>query len=264
VRGVVGAPNVPTVTGTEIAEYAFALLNVFLPGEALPSADGAFALETLNDWLSEQSQQALMCPAVSRNRFDMTANKGSPTNPYTIGSGADLNITKPANQNSIVGANLILTATSPEVRVPLGIYTASAYDSNAIPALTNTQPTGLYYNPFTASASNEYGQVFLWPVPDNATNDLELFIQLALLQFADLTTTYYVPNGVPRMLKYNLADGLQVAYGKTLSPVAQRTAISSLGTFRRANTRLVDIPSDAYQFTGGRRTLYNIQTGAGG
>lgn len=256
-----GAPTVPSITGTAAAEYAFALLNRFLPGEALPSADADFALVTLNDWLSEQSQRALMCPAISRNRFDLIANRGSPTTPYTIGSGADLNVTKPANQHSLVAANLILTATSPEVRVPLGIYTDQAYDATTIPALTSAQPTGLYYNPFTASANNEYGQVFLWPVPDNATNDLELFIQLALLQFADLTTTYYVPDGVPRMLKYNLASMLQVPYGKQLSPKADAIAVSSLGTFMRSNTRLIDVPTDAYMFASGRRTGYNIETG---
>ena len=254
----------PSVTGTEVLEDAFALLNVFLPGEAIAGASGDFALRMLNDWLSEQSQKALMCPAISRNQFDLTANKGGLDNPYTIGSGADFDVVKPPNQNSIVAANLILTASSPTVRVPLGILTDQAYDALRVPDLTSTQPTALYYQPFRASASNEYGLVYLWPEPDNATNDLELFIQLALLQFADLSTTYYVPAGVPRMLKYNLADALQVPYGKTLGARAQQTAISTLGTFKRANTKLSDLANDASMFTAGRHTLYNIQTGQGG
>src|SRR3990167_5726369 len=254
----------PAITGTDVAEFAFALLNVFLPGEALTGDAGEFALEALNDWLSEQSQKALMCPAISRNQFDLTANKGGLDNPYTIGDGADFDVVKPPNQNSIVAANLILTASTPTVRVPLGIFTDQAYDANRIPDLSTTQPTGLYYQPFTASASNDYGQIYLWPEPDNATNDLELFIQLALLQFADLSTTYYVPAGVPRMLKYNLADILQVPYGKTLGARAQQTAVSSLGTYKRANTKLSDLANDAYVFTQGRQSLYNIQTGQGG
>ena len=251
----------PSITGTSVASGAFALLNVYLPGEAMTGSDGEFALEFLNDWLSEQSQKALMCPAISRNRFDLTANKGGLDNPYTIGDGADFDVTKPANQNSITAANLILTASSPTVRVPLGIFTDQAYDALAVPDLASTQPTGLYYQPFTASASNAYGYVYLWPEPDNATNDLELFIQLALLQFADLSTTYYVPDGVPRMLKYNLADILQVPYGKVLSQRAMLTAGNTLGTFKRANTKLSDLPNDAAMFTQGRGRLYNIQTG---
>lgn len=254
----------PSITGNAVAEFSFALLNVYLPGEPLTGADGEFALEALNDWLSEQSQKAMMCPAIGRHKFDLTANKGGLDNPYTIGSGADFDVTKPPNQNSIVAANLILTASTPTVRVPLGIFTDHAYDANQIPDLSATQPTGLYYQPFTASASNEYGQIYLWPEPDNATNDLELFIQLALLQFADLSTTYYVPAGVPRMLKYNLADILQVPYGKTLSARAQQTAVSTLGTFKRANTKLSDLSNDAYMFASGHQSLYNIETGSGG
>lgn len=251
----------PSLTGTEVAEGAFALLNVFLPGEALSGSAGDFALEFLNDWLSEQSQKALMCPAISRNRFDIVANQGGLDNPYTIGSGANIDIVKPPNQNSIVAANLILTASSPTVRVPLTILTDQAYDALAVPDLTSTQPTALYYTPFRASASNEYGLVYLWPEPDNATNDIEIFVQLALLQFADLGTIYYVPAGVPRMLKYNLAAILQVPYGKTLAPRAEQMAVSSLGTYKRANTKLSDLANDAYMFTQGRPGLYNVQTG---
>lgn len=251
----------PAITGTDVAQFAFSLLNVYLPGEAMGPADGAFALETLNDWLSEQSQKALMCPAVGRHRFDLVADQGGIGNPYTIGEGADFDVVKPPNQNSITAANLILTNSSPEVRVPLGLFTDQAYDANRIPGLSNTQPTGVYYQPFTGSASTEWGEIYLWPVPDNATNDLELFIEMALLQFADLGTTYYVPAGVPRMLKYNLAEALQVPYGKQLSPRAAQTAVSTLGTFRRANTKLSDLQSDAYMFTYGRKTLYNINVG---
>src|SRR3990167_10324856 len=255
----------PAITGTEVATRALRVLNVLLPGEALSGDMGETALEYLNDWLSEQSQKAVMCPAVSRQQFDLTANKGGLDNPYTIGDGADFDVdVKPPNQNSITAANLILTASSPTVRVPLAILTDQAYDALRVPDLTSTQPTGLYYQPFRASASNEYGLVYLWPEPDNATNDLELFIQLALLQFADLSTTYYVPAGVPRMLKYNLADILQVPYGKTLGAPAQQTAVSTLGTYKRANTKLSDLANDAYIFTQGRHTLYNIQTGQGG
>lgn len=251
----------PSVTGTVVVEAAFALLNVYLPGESVPGADGDFALEMLNDWLSEQSQKALMCPAISRNQFDLVANQGGLDNPYTIGSGANFNVTKPPNQNSITAANLILTESDPDGRVSLTILTDQAYDALAVPDLTSAQPTALYYTPFRASASNEYGLIYLWPEPDNATNDIEIFIQLALLQFADLSTTYYVPAGVPRMLKYALADILQVPYGKTLSARAIQTAVSTLGTFKRANTKLSDLATDAYMFARGRSTRYNIETG---
>lgn len=249
----------PGVTGTSICTGAFQLLNVFLPGEAMPSSAGETALTMLNDILSEWSQRPMFIPVVSRERFDLVANQGGTTNPYTIGDGADFDTVKPANQNSIVSANLILTASSPEVRVPLGIYTDQAYDANQIPDMSNGQPTGLYYSP--TYATSDWGTINLWPVPNVSTNDLELFIQQAVPQFADLDTTYYVSAGLPRALKYNLADALQVPFGKNLSDKAQRIAVSSLGTFKRSNTKLSDLMNDAYMFTYGANRLYNIQTG---
>lgn len=251
----------PAVTGADIVGDAFSLLNVFLPGEDLPAPDGQFGRRMLNDMLSQWAQQAMLIPVISRERFDLVADQGGEDDPYTIGDGGDFDTTKPANQNSLISANLILTATSPEVRVPLGIYTDQSYNANQLPGMTNSQPTGLYYNPTYAS---DLGSIYLWPVPDVDTNDLELFIQQPIAQFADLTTTYYVPDGVPQALKYGLADLLQVPYGRTLNPAAQRIAVSSLGVVKRSNTKLSDVMNDAYLFGYGRRTLFNIQTGSGG
>lgn len=251
----------PAITGTEIVADAFALLNVFTPGESIPADDGEFARRQMNDLLDQWGQRNLLIPVIGRERFTLTANKGGPTNPYTIGTGGDFNTDRPSNQNSVVSANLILTASSPEVRVPLGIYTDQAYDANQIPDMSNTQPTGLYYNPTYA---NDLGSISLWPVPTTAQNDLELFLQKSIAPFANLTTTYYVPAAVPQALKYNLADLLQTPYGRVLSDAAQRIAVSSLGTVKRSNTKLSDLMSDAFLFTYGRQTLFNINTGAGG
>lgn len=251
----------PAITGGEIVSDAFALLNVFLPGESVPASDGQFARRQLNDLLSEWGQRTLFIPTIARERFDLVADQGGPDNPYTIGLGGDFDTERPSNQNSITGANLILTATSPEVRVPLGIYTDAAYDANQIPGLSNSQPTGLYYNP---TYQDDLGSIFLWPVPDIATNDLELFLQKPLAQFATLSATYYVPDGAPKALKYALADLLQTPYGRALSPAAQRIAISSVGTMKRSNLKMSDLANDFYMFSGGVSTLYNIQTGSGG
>lgn len=251
----------PSVTGNVIVNDAFALLNVYLPGESVSNNDAQLARRMLNDWLGEMAQKALMIPVVARERFDLVANQGSPTNPYTIGDGADFDTEKPSNQNSITFANLILTASSPEVRVPLWLATDAAAWANQVPALTSGQPTSLYYNP--TYATTDFGTIELWPVPDVSTNDLELFIQKPLAQFADLSTTYYVPDGVPRMLKYNLASALQVPFGKELSQKAEQAAVNSLGTFRRSNTKLYDAVNDA-SFTGNAGGVFNIQTYANG
>lgn len=249
----------PSVTGTSISNGAFALLGLYSPAETPSSADGTYALTVINDLLSEWSLGRAFVPIIARERFDMIADRGGPTNPYTIGSGGTLATTRPATQSAIVAANLILTDTDPEVRVPLGIYTDEAYFFNQIPAMSNTQPTSLYYNP---TYSSSLGSVYLWPVPDNADNDLELLLQKPIAQFADLSTAYIVPDGLPRALKYNVAFTMGGTYGRQLAPSDAMIAVSSLERFKRGNLHLSDQMNDA-TWAGYRRTLYNINSGNG-
>lgn len=250
----------PEITGTALIGDAFALLNVFLPGESIPAADANFALRSLNRMLDAWRQQALLIPLVARERFDLDGVTGGPTDPYTIGPGGDFDTDRPANQNSIVSANLVLTATSPEVRVPLGIYTTTAYDANQLPSMTSSQPTGLYYNP---TYEDDLGSIFLWPVPNTATNDLELFLQKPIAQLADLSTGYWLPNGYEDALVYNLARRLAGPYGHPLSDEDTNMAWSSLGVIERANTQIFDLANDV-AFSSFRTGVYNIQTGANG
>lgn len=245
------------VTFNQIAQDAFGILGVYAPNEVPTATDAQIALRFANDLLSEWGQRDLFIPVIARERFATVSGQGSPTNPYTIGPGGDWDTERPSNQGSIVSANLILTATSPEVRVPLGIYTDEAYDANKLPSMSNSQPTGLYYNPYY---SGGLGKVYLWPVPNNSTNDIELFLQKGIAPFANLTTSYYLPDGFARALKYNLADTLQDVMGKQLNPSAQRIAASSLGTFKRSNLKLSDLGSDA-TFAVYSRSIYNIQSG---
>jgi hypothetical protein len=245
------------VTFNQIAQDAFGILRVYAPNETPSATDVQMARRFANDMLSEWSQRDLFIPVIARERFDLVSGQGGPTNPYTIGVGGDFNTGRPSNQDSIVSANLILTATTPEVRVPLGIYTDDAYNANKLPNMSNTQPTGLYYNP---TYTGGLGSIHLWPVPNNSTNDIELFLQKGVAPFDDLTTAYYLPDGFARALKYNLADAMQDVMGKELSPSAKRIADSSLGTFKRANVKLTDLASDA-TFAVYSRGIYNIQTG---
>lgn len=250
----------PSVTGNQIVGEAFSLLNLYLPGETPSANDAQFARTRLNRLLSQWRIRSLMIPVIARERFDLVADQGGPDDPYTIGDGGDFDTARPPTQTSIRSANLILTATDPEVRVPLGIYTDDAYHANQIPGMSSAQPTALYYNPTYADG---FGSIFLWPVPDGATNDLELFLAKPLVSFDNLTTSYDLPDGADDALVYQLALRLAGPYGRTVSDDDQKIARTSLDAFMRSNVHLSDVANDA-NFSGTRRTFYNIQSGAGG
>jgi hypothetical protein len=118
----------------------------------------------------------------------------------------------------------------PNVRVQLGIYTDQAYDANKIPDMSNSQPTGLYYNPTFASG---LGSIFLWPVPNTSTNDLELFLQKGLAQFADTTSTVYLPDSA---LNSPDAPVPVLIYGHPMGSTADQVANGS-GQASRLNKR---------------------------
>ncbi len=248
----------PSVTASQIIGDAFAILGVYGPTESVPAQDAQLARRTMNDMISEWSTRTAFVPVVARERFLLTANQGGEDNPYTIGPGGDFDTARPPKQDSIHMANLILTTTTPEVRVPLGIYTDDAYFNNQLPGMSNTQPTALYYNPTYA---DDWGSIFLWPVPTVAYNELEMLIEQPVAQFSNLSSAVDVPDGFPRVLKYNLADALQGIYALQLAPAAQRIAVSSLESFKRANHKLTDLVNDA-ALLGSNRTMFNIETGS--
>ena len=245
-------------TALTVITNAFRILNVFLPGEAIPSAQSNSALTFLNDMINSWAQNQQTIPVVAREVFDLVADQGSPTNPYTIGTGGDFDTDRPPNQNSVVGAALLLTTPSPNVEVPLPVITDNAYQSIQIKALGSSQPTVVYYNPkFTTS---ELGEIYLWPVPNIATNDLVLYLQKQISEFANLSsTTYQFPPGYEEAMKYQLARRLAGPWGAELLPTDERLAAETFANMQRSNTKMSDLRND---FAFDRRLgYYNIQSG---
>lgn len=249
-----------TTAGT-IIRSAFETIGVLGEGQTLDSAKGADGLRRLNLMMSSLSIQPASIPVVAREVFDMTSGKGSPTNPYTIGIGANLNTARPATQNSIVGVGLILTSSDPDVEIPRTVYTDAAYQAIQVKDLSDTLFTGLYYN--ATFETTGFGKVFLWPVPNTPDNDLVLYIRKALSSFADQTTSYELPPGCEEMLGYNLALRLCAPYSVPVSEDVMMFARSSMAIYKRGNYKLVDLQQDPAT-TNSHAAYYNIQVGGPG
>lgn len=153
--------------------------------------------------------------------------------------------------------------TDEPVEIPRTVITDDAYQAIQIKSLSNAQFTNVYYNP-----TFPFGTVFLWPRPNTDENQLVLYLQSAFAGFADLTTNYEYPDlpGYTEALEYNVALRLLAPNGRKASemPDVIEFARESLGLIKRANNRLVDIPTDATLLTWNRRGGYNINAGTGG
>src|SRR5574343_283314 len=147
------------------------------------------------------------------------------------------------------------------VEIPRPVITDDGYQAIQIKALPNAQFTVVYYNP-----TFPFGSIYLWPKPNTTQNQLVLYLQSAFGGFAYLTTTYEFPDlpGYAEALEYNLALRLCPVYGKNAEPEVKAGAATALGLIKRANNRLVDLPTDATLLTPNRKGGYNINTGQGG
>ncbi len=153
--------------------------------------------------------------------------------------------------------------TDQPVEIPRTVITDDGYQAIQIKSLSNAQFTNVYYNP-----TFPFGTVFLWPKPNTDENQLVLYLQSAFAGFADLTTDYAFPDlpGYTEAIEYNLSIRLAAPYGRKSDEYPDVVALAreTLGLIKRANTELVDVPTDAQLLTRNRRGGYNINTGTGG
>tara|TARA_R110000868_G_scaffold410509_1_gene698915 strand:- start:587 stop:1342 length:756 start_codon:yes stop_codon:yes gene_type:complete len=247
-----------STTALALIETAFQHLGVYQPGETVSSADAATAFTMLNGMMESLGLQTLTIPVQSREVFSLVAGQGGPSNPYTIGPGGDFNTTRP---QWISGCGLVLggNPAASTVEIPRSVYTNDMYQLIQIKDLPNAYYTGLYYNPTYAGG---LGSIYLWPVPNTSVNQLTLYRLAQLANFSSLSASYDLPPGYLLMIPYNLALMMGTMWPAGVTPMLQQMAVTTLATVKRANTIMVDLPSDAP--TRNRAGFYNINTGVGG
>lgn len=194
-------------------------------------------------------------PADYNGTFPVTVT-GASTFTYLV----DGTVTTPAT-GTITAA--VESDATDVVEVPRALLTDDGWSSVRIKSLTSAQFTDVYYNP---TYSADRGTIHLWPIPNTAINSLVLYRLQPLTSFSSLTISYDLPDGCQEALEYNLARRLiggpyGIVDDFTVSNIIE-LARESLATFKRANTKLSDLPTDA--LTHSKRGGYNIVTGTGG
>ncbi len=246
-----------STTANTIITNAYNMVGLIDPEETPSAAMAQSGLYWLNLMLGSWSLQDLTKPFNNREVFALTANKGGPSLPYTIGPGGDFNTTRPA---SLTGAGLILGSSSPLIEMPRALLTDDAWQQIQVKDLSNALFTDVYYNPTFAGG---LGTINLWPVPNTAANSLVIYRDQQLALTMTLTSTYELPEGSDEPITTNLAMRLAMAWQVPVSNDLRLLASTSLGVFKRSNLKLTDLPTDP-ALTADNRYGYNIQTGTGG
>lgn len=219
------------MTALELITSSLVMTGALAQGETPNNNDAQDAFVRLNRMVSGWANQRLTIFVTQRNVYSLVANQGT----YTIGPSGNFNQSRPI---WISYAGLILTTPSPDVEIPLTIYTIKDYWLNAVKDLTSTLPTALYYNPTFPSSGVTVGmgQIIFWPIPTEV-NQVALYTPIQLAEFAALSTDYSLPPGYEDALEYNLAVRLiQAGMGlranlADIHPMARET----LSIVKRAN-----------------------------
>lgn len=211
-------------TAQQIINRALTSIGVLASGETATANQSADALVSLNDLLQAWSNDGLL---VSGQTIISKAMSGAAS--YTIGSGGDINTSRPTEFD-----NIYYSLNS--VDYPVKIVTLEEYDSIPNKSVTGTIPDIVAFR---------FGYplitMYIYPQPSSGTLYLETFKPLT--EFASLATSASFPVGYERALRLNLAVELMPEYGID-NPTLVGMALEAKNALKRTNYRAVKLKND--------------------
>lgn len=219
-------------------------------GQTAQTQDLNDALRRLNMMLGQWTQRRwLVYHLVDTSKVCTGAQS------YTVGTGGDFNITRPA---AIEGAYIrqVAPASPTPVDYWLGqIMSREDYSQLALKSLAASPPDRFFYD-----SDFPNGRIYPWPIPSSSW-ELHILTRAVLQQFAALTDTVNLPPEYEEAIYTNLMVRLRAAYQFKADPVMVGLAKAALNTVRRANFQIgaLGLPATL------RRGLnYNVYSDRGG
>lgn len=207
-------------TVAELIRGAFRVLGTLASEETPSAAEETDGLTSLNDMLDSWAGERLVLFATLRSTHTLTSG----LNPHTIGSSGTFNTTRPVR----VDRASIITASAPGAESPLDILSDGEWQ--AVQSKTTTgRPSGLW-----VETAYPLAKLWLNPVP-SAADTLVLYTWQQLGRFAATSTTFDLPPGYARAIRFNLAKELAPEYGVSLSAEAVAIADEAKAALKRLN-----------------------------
>lgn len=193
-----------SVQATTLIDTALKKIGVYQSGETPSAADKADAFAALNSFMDELSTQRLTMNGIQL--FSLAVVSGH--SPYTIGIGGDFNQVRPLVIDDVT---LTLAGSTPTT-IPLTPMTQDEYANLAAKTVQAQIATSWYYNE-TYVIATPLGGLFFWPILNDATVTINIWVPVAITAFATPTTTYTILPGWQAMLENNLAVALADLFG---------------------------------------------------
>lgn len=228
-------------SATTLITDALQNLGVLSAGQSPSATDLTDGLRRLNNLIDLWATSSLMVPYRTQITKVLTGAQS-----YTIGTGGDINTTRPA---------AIESAFVRETDTDYPLYVARSrgeYDGIMQKGMTG-MPWGIYYEP-----SLPLGRIFVWPV-GSAIDTLYLSARGQLTSFPDTTTDVTLAPGYAILIHSNLALALAPVYEATASQEVVKMATESMAAVKRLNRQSPVMSFDSA--IPGVSAGYNIETG---
>lgn len=214
-------------TALDVITDAFQLLGVYGAGDTIATADQTLALQVLNDTLDVWSNESLAAFCTSTQSFQVVAGQST----YTIGSGGQINATRPIRLIDGPGACFLRDGNNNDF--PIDVVPQDVWNEIGNKTDTSNIPDTLFYDP-----QYPLGIINLFPVPSLSGYTVFLTSYQQLGDFASVSTPIAFPPGYKRALGLNLAVELKPYFADgQLDPIIIQKAAETKGILKRANRR---------------------------
>jgi hypothetical protein len=214
-------------TGLDLVTSTMRKIGALTKNETPSSDEADDGIEIINDLIESWANDSLVLYARTLESFNLTAGDGT----YTIGSGGDINTTRPINILDFYIRSGTTDYTDTDIISDEDFARIENKSSQGIPKFLN------YDGGFPT------GTIKLHPVPSAAYT---LFL-LSEKQLSGLTLagTVSLPPGWKRAIIYNAAIDMGPEYGQPVSQEIYQIAQESLGLLKlaAAKVRSMDVPT---------------------
>lgn len=221
-------------TALDLISSALRLIGVLADGEQPTAVMGEISLSVLNDMIDAWNAERQAIFTTSSNDFPFVLGKQS----YTLGTGGDFNIPRPARIDAMSAILLVPDPSNP-VEVPIDMYSIQDWQTQVPVKVVDGSFPQICYDDggFPLRTLN------FWPIPTEQQNSVRIYGWQALAAqtlFSDVS----FPPGYAEGLRYNLAVRLSAEFAVTATPIVVELALRGLARIKTMNAPDMELRSD--------------------
>lgn len=230
-------------TPRDLIKGALGDIGAIGPGESIPAEDVTDLYNRANRMISAWSNDSALIFADTLVSYALTSGDGE----YTIGSGGDINTTRPTKIKTAYVTNGVNDYS-------LRIIDEYKFSKIHNKTLQTTYPCYLYYR-----TGYPLGTIHLQGLPTSGFT-LKMDVEIPLTEFTSLTQTLSLPPGYEEAIQHNLAIRYAPTYEKAVPMDIKELARDGLDMIKQANRRNNFYEAEL-NAPGTGRGYYDINTG---